>query len=39
MSHSLVGEIMETRELLLKAADIEKMAGERKMHFDLPPIS
>ena len=33
MNHNLTREIMETRKLLLKAADIEEMAGERKVHF------
>jgi uncharacterized cupin superfamily protein len=33
MPHNLAREVMETRRLLLKATDIEKMAGERKVHF------
>ena len=32
MPHNLTRN-METRKLLLKVADIEKMAGERKVHF------
>jgi uncharacterized cupin superfamily protein len=33
MPHNLARETMETRKLLLKAADIEIMPGERKVHF------
>ncbi len=33
MTHNPPREIMETRKLLLKAADIEEMTGERKVHF------
>ncbi|CAG9934231.1 protein of unknown function [Candidatus Nitrotoga arctica] len=33
LTQNLARGIMQTRRLLLKAADIEKMSGDRKVHF------